>query len=178
MVNPAGRRKVKKRRSRGEKAGIRWGFLAAGMLLAILLGYLTARFVIGPIIGYNADESPIKAEDSSGSDEDKAEKAEETASDDSADKAEETGEKTDATASAATIPEKGYALQFGAFSTKEAAEELSKALMEKGIETEIVEADSVFKVITPVIDEKTEALKALEDVKDKEVADVFIASFG
>ena len=84
-------------------------------------------------------------------------------------------QKTQKTAAA---PEKGYALQFGAFSTREAAEELSKALKEKGIDTEIVEADSVFKVITPVIEEKDDALKALEDAKDKEVTDVFIASFG
>ena len=76
------------------------------------------------------------------------------------------------------MPEKGYALQFGAFSTREAAEELSKILKEKGIETEIVEADSVFKVITPVIEEKDDALEALENAKDKEVTDVFIASFG
>ena len=57
-------------------------------------------------------------------------------------------------------------------------QELSKALKEKGIDTEIVQADSVFKVITPVIDEKDDAIKALDSVKDKEVMDVFITSFG
>ena len=31
------------------------------MIMAVVLGYLTARFVIGPILGYNADESPITA---------------------------------------------------------------------------------------------------------------------
>ena len=41
-----------------------------------------------------------------------------------------------------------------------------------------MEADSVFKVITPVIDEKDDAIKALDSVKDKEVMDVFITSFG
>ena len=87
-------------------------------------------------------------------------------------------EETEEVKKTAAVPEKGYALQFGAFSTREAAEELSNALKEKGIETEIVEADSVFKVITPVIEEKDDALKALDDVKDKEVTDVFVASFG
>ena len=159
MVNPAGRRRIKKRKSRGEKNGVRLGVRAIAVALAILLGYLTARFVIGPIIGYNADESPIKV----------TEQEKESDGKDADDK------KTQKTAAA---PEKGYALQFGAFSTREAAEELSKALKEKGIDTEIVEADSVFKVITPVIEEKDDALKALEDAKDKEVTDVFIASFG
>ena len=40
-----------------------------------------------------------------------------------------------------------------------------------------MEVDSVFKVITPVIEEKDDAIKALDDVKDKDVTDVFIAFF-
>ena len=159
MVNPAGRRRVKKRKSRGEKAGMRLSILGVAILAAILLGYLTARFVIGPIIGYNADESPIKVTEQ----ENKAGKTD--------------SDKSDKTQETAAAPEKGYALQFGAFSSREAAEELSKALKEKGIDTEIVKVDSVFKVITPVIEEKDDAIKALDDVKDKEVTDVFIASF-
>ena len=159
MVNPAGRRRVRKRKSRGEKNGFRLSILG----IAILLGYLTARFVIGPIIGYNADESPIKVTEQDDKSQDKNDKE---------DKNDEEAQKT------AAVPEKGYALQFGAFSSREAAEELSRALKEKGIDTEIVEADSVFKVITPVADQKEDTLKALEDVKDKDVKDVFIASFG
>ena len=162
MVNPAGRRRVKKRKSRGEKAGMRLSILGIAILAAILLGYLTARFVIGPIIGYNADESPIKVTEQKDKSQDK---------DDQDAKDDKETQKTAAT------PEKGYALQFGAFSSREAAEELSKALKEKGIDTEIVEVDSVFKVITPVIEEKDDAIKALDDVKDKEVTDVFIASY-
>ncbi len=163
MVNPAGRRRVRKRKSRGEKSGFRLSILGGAVLAAILLGYLTARFVIGPIIGYNADESPIKVTEQNDKSQNK---------DDKEDKNDEEAQKT------AAVPEKGYALQFGAFSSREAAEELSKALKEKGIDTKIVEADSVFKVITPVADQKEDALKALEDVKDKDVKDVFIASLG
>ena len=160
MVNPSGRRRVRKRKSKGEKTGIRLSVLGIAILAAILLGYLTARFVIGPIIGYNADESPIKVTEQN-------------------DKTQEKDDKDDKdTQKTAAVPEKGYALQFGAFSSRDAAEELSKALKEKGIDTEIVETDRVFKVITPVIEEKDDAIKALDDVKDKEVTDVFIASFG
>lgn len=160
MVNPSGRRRVRKRKSKGEKTGIRLSVLGIAIIAAILLGYLTARFVIGPIIGYNADESPIKVTEQNDKTKEKDDKDGEDA------------QKT------AAVPEKGYALQFGAFSSRDAAEELSKALKEKGIDTEIVETDSVFKVITPVIEEKDDAIKALDDVKDKEVTDVFIASFG
>ncbi len=163
MVKPAGRRRVRKRKSRGEKNGFRLSILGIAIAAAILLGYLTARFVIGPIIGYNADESPIKVTEQDDKSQDKNDKE---------DKNDEEAQKT------AAVPEKGYALQFGAFSSREAAEELSRALKEKGIDTEIVEADSVFKVITPVADQKEDTLKALEDVKDKDVKDVFIASFG
>ena len=163
MVNPSGRRRVRKRKSKGEKTGIRLSVLGIAIIAAILLGYLTARFVIGPIIGYNADESPIKVTEQDDKSQDKNDKE---------DKNDEEAQKTVA------VPEKGYALQFGAFSSREAAEELSRALKEKGIDTEIVEADSVFKVITPVADQKEDTLKALEDVKDKDVKDVFIASFG
>lgn len=165
MVNPAGRRRVKKRKTRGEKKGTRLSILAIAIAAAILLGYLTARFVIGPIIGYNADESPVKVTEQEGNTED-------------TNKADDDGGESKEAQKTGSVPEKGYALQFGAFSTREAAEELSKALKEKGIDTKIVEADSVFKVITPVIDEKDDAIKALDSVKDKEVMDVFITSFG
>ena len=68
----------------------------------------------------------------------------------------------------------GYALQFGAFSSKAAAQSLSDALHEKGIDTKIVELDGVFKVLSPVSEGKTQALAALEKVKEKAVSEVFI----
>ena len=46
MVNPAGRRRVRKRKSRGETNGFRLSILGIAIAAAILLGYLTARFVI------------------------------------------------------------------------------------------------------------------------------------
>ena len=138
------------------------------ILLAVLLGFLTARFVIGPIIGYNADESPVQLNG--------ADKAE-TEQDVGADAAEDSNvSKVEKTANTEEEAEKGYALQFGAFSTKDSAQELSDALESKGIKTKIVEADNVFKVISPVLEKKEEALKALSESKEKEVEDVFITS--
>ena len=71
----------------------------------------------------------------------------------------------------------GFALQFGVFSTKEAATELVNSLASKGIEAKIVESNNQFKVISPIIQTKDEALGKLQEIKDKNVEDVFIASF-
>ena len=74
-------------------------------------------------------------------------------------------------------PESDYALQFGVFSTKEAAEKLAGELVAKGIEADVIEDEEMFKVISPLIETKDEALSQLDGIKDKEVEDVFIASF-
>ncbi|MCI5533547.1 MAG: SPOR domain-containing protein [Firmicutes bacterium] len=140
------------------------GMFVGIILLAVVLGFLTARFVIGPIIGYNADESPVKLEQK----DDKSKKTD----------AEQTEQKASLETGQNQMPEEGYALQFGAFSTKDAAEKLAEALRLKGIETKIVEIDDVFKVISPMLDDKEAALKALQESKDKDVEDVFITSAG
>ena len=75
------------------------------------------------------------------------------------------------------MPESCFALQFGAFSTREAAEKMAASLSQQGITTEIIKADDVFKVISPVMDTKEKALDALEKLEEKEVEDVFVASF-
>ena len=147
------RRKIRKRKVKSENSRVKIGVFAGIIMLAIVLGFLTARFVIGPMIGYNADESPVELEKTA-TEADTEQRVQ--------------GE----------MPEEGYALQFGAFSTKAAAEKLAEALRLKGIETKIVEADDVFKVVTPVIDDREAALKALEESKEKDVEDVFITSMG
>ena len=154
MMSPAGRRKVRKRKAQIKNSRMKLSVITGIMVLAVFLGYITARFVIGPVIGYNADESEIKlAEDRDES---------------------EGGEESEA---AGAVPSEGFALQFGAFSTKDAAEELSEKLEAKGISTIIVEQDDKFKVISPIAGDKKEALTALETAKSKEITDVFIASY-
>lgn len=126
------------------------------MLLAIALGYGTAKFIIGPLLGYDTDESSINLVQ-------KDENKEET--------------KANAEKESSANKSEGYALQFGVFSTKEGAQKLVTSLAEKGIEAEIVEEDNQYKVISPIIKTKDEALDKLNDISDKEVEDVFIASF-
>ena len=148
------RRKVRKRKSNVQNSRMKFGAFFGIILLAVVLGYLTARFVIGPLIGYNADESPAKA-------------AGEADTENSAEDSEEIG----------ALPDDGYALQFGAFSTEEAANELAASLKSKGINTEVVKIDDIYKVISPVLDTKDAALAALSDLPEIPVEDVFIASF-
>lgn len=157
-------RKIRKRKTKSENSRMKMGMFVGIILLAVVLGFLTARFVIGPIIGYNADESPVKLEQK----DDKGKKTD----------AEQTEQKASLETGQNQMPEEGYALQFGAFSTKDAAEKLAEALRLKGIETKIVEIDDVFKVISPMLDDKEAALKALQESKDKDVEDVFITSAG
>ena len=158
------RRKIRKRKTKSENSRMKMGMFVGIILLAVVLGFLTARFVIGPIIGYNADESPVKLAQK----DDKSKKTD----------AEQTEQKASLETGQNQMPEEGYALQFGAFSTKDAAEKLAEALRLKGIETKIVEIDDVFKVISPMLDDKEAALKALQESKDKDVEDVFITSAG
>ena len=158
------RRKIRKSKTKSENSRMKMGMFVGIILLAVVLGFLTARFVIGPIIGYNADESPVKLEQK----DDKGKKTD----------AEQTEQKASLETGQNQMPEEGYALQFGAFSTKDAAEKLAEALRLKGIETKIVEIDDVFKVISPMLDDKEAALKALQESKDKDVEDVFITSAG
>ena len=148
------RRRIKKRKRPNEKTKMKFTSVLVIMILAVAMGYLTATYIIGPILGYNADESPLKV-------------SKET---------EGTKETTEPAESAGSMSE-GYALQFGVYSTKEAAQKLVDSLTLKGIKAEIVEKDGQFKVISPIIRTKDEALNQLNDIKDKTVEDVFIASF-
>lgn len=186
------RRKIRKRKSKAENYKLKTAIIVGAVLMAVLLGFLTARFVIGPLIGYNADESPVQLKQQEDKDDTKdteikadnnADKKSKTddaktaaADKDAADDAKNDGVKaTDATDS--EMPQEGYALQFGAFSTEDAAEKLAEALRLKGIETKIVETGGAFKVISPVLEDRASALKAFDDSKNKEVEDVFITSF-
>ena len=145
------RRKVRKRKNTGQNSRMKfYGFLGI-MLLAVFLGYLTARFVVGPLIGFEVGESPARS----------VEELREDASEESS----------------GTVPTGGYALQFGAFSTEQAAEDLAESLKSQGIETEVTKVDDVYKVIGPLVDTKEKALEALSNLPETGVADVFVAVF-
>ena len=175
MVGQINRRRVKKRKRPNENSKMKFTVFLVIMIVAVALGYLTARFVIGPLLGYYADESPIKIANGGDSKDEEA-----SGEEGSAGETEQQSEASQEDASGADVsaaPEEGYALQFGVFTSKEAAEKLASDLKSKGIETKIIEEDSNYKVISPVVNTKDEAIDELNGIKDKEVEDVFIASF-
>lgn len=165
MVKRRNTRRVRKRRGSAEKTKMKFVSVLVIMVIAVALGYATARFIIGPILGYEADESPITISQNDKDEQNKEDKSKD-----------ENKDKSETKASADAI-EDGYALQFGVFSTKEAAQKLVNSLQEKGVEAKIVKSNNQYKVISPIIKTKDEALNKLNEIKDKEVEDVFIASF-
>lgn len=166
MVGNISRRRIKKRKRPNGNSKMKFASILVIMIMAVILGYLTARFIIGPLLGYDADESPITLTDSGASQNDSESGG--SSADDSEDATESNAE---------SKPEEGYALQFGVFTSKEAADKLAQSLEVQGIETEIIEDDGKFKVISPVVKTKDEAIDELNGISDKEVEDVFIASF-
>ncbi len=167
MYRQPGRRRVRKRKSRNQNNRVKFTVFLGIIVLAVFLGFLTARFVVGALIGYDASESPAKI----------AGETQKKETDSEKDSKDEKNDAEESEASADLVLKDGYALQFGAFSTKEAAEELAEALKSQGIDTEIVRVENMYKVISPVVDTKEKALDALNELPELEVEDVFITSF-
>lgn len=165
MKRRPGRRNVRKRKHRNQNNRVKIGGFLGIIILAVFLGFLTARFVVGPLIGYDASESPAKIA---------GDEKEET---DVENSGSETNAAQDAETSAELVLKDGYALQFGAFSTKEAAEELAESLKSQGIKTDIVRVEKIYKVIGPVMDTREEALDSLNKLPEMGVEDVFITTF-
>ncbi|PWL94496.1 MAG: hypothetical protein DBY08_01230 [Clostridiales bacterium] len=176
MMGQMSRRRVKKRKRPNENSKMKFTMVLGIMIVAVLLGYLTARFVIGPLLGYDADESPIKIANNKAEQDDTVDNSNQDT--DSKDKAADNeGSKNSEETGSDSAPDQGYALQFGVFTSKEAAQKLKEELQAKGIETKVVQEDDNYKVISTVVKTKDEAIEELNGIKDKEVEDVFIASF-
>ena len=67
-----------------------------------------------------------------------------------------------------------YTLQYGVFSSKSGAEELAGKLKTEDIDTEIIEADDQFKVISTQRGTKKEALALLKDTESSYAKGIFI----
>lgn len=152
------RRKIRRYRARGNSGMKFVGFLGI-MIAAVICGYLTARFVIAPLLGYDTQVlkldfpsrlTAVLEEDNSKEEQD--ESAEKDADVD------------------------GYALQFGLFSTRERAEELVSDLADEGIVAEIREVDGEYKVVSALFETKKEALDKLKKTNSKRVSDIFITA--
>lgn len=132
--------------------------------VSIFAGYFTATYVIGPLMGLETKSTLLNFTQNE-------EKKEETKPTESTTENEENiVENRDEGESL-----QGYALQYGSFSTKVAAEASAAELERSGIETEIIEKDGAYKVIGTLFDTKAEAKAELE--KQEGVIDVFITQF-
>lgn len=150
------RRHKKRRPVPYEKSNIIMKFVPALVIiiLAIALGYGTARFVVGPLCGYDLADLKINIKES----EPKAEPKPETKT--------ETKPETEQA--------EGYALQFGCFTTKEKASSLRDRLSEYGINTSIKKTEDGYKVIGETLKSKEEALNELNNIDKTKDIDVFI----
>ena len=127
--------------------------------LSLAAGYLAAAYIVGPILGL--DTAPLVFN----------EKTEEK-SDSEAASGEQQDNEPDETEG---LAESGYVLQYGSFSSKEAAENCVSELKRSGIEAEILEKDGAYKVISPLFDTEQEARAKMENQKN--YVDVFLTHF-
>lgn len=147
--------------------------------LSVCAGYLTAKYVVYPLLGYepaelnvleqlklgggDKSETEKKSETTSQTSETVSVKAEEQAGETKQTEAKTTTETN--TAPSKTVLEDGaevkrtagYALQFGSYSTKAAAQKSLKQLTSSGIQAKIVEKDGAYKIIGKLFDTKEQA---------------------
>lgn len=163
--------------------------------LSVCAGYLTAKYVVYPLLGYEPAElnvwEKLKPGDGDKTDTDQ-ETAETRQTSEASEKAsakagtqageteqmetEPTAESKAATESAPSktvIEDKaevrqaaGYALQFGSYSTKAAAQKSLNQLKNSGIKAKIVEKDGAYKIIGKLFDTKEQAKKHLNGLDE------------
>ncbi len=180
------RRRVRRYRSHRGNSGVKFLGIVGIMVIAVICGYMTARFVIAPLLGYDTEVlkldfpsrlADVFRNDADGNDEDSQEAGSEDNDSEDEDKGDEGEDKEDTDGDTAKNAEKdsGYALQFGLFSTEKRARELADKLDKEGIDAQVREMDDgQYKVISPLVDTKDEALETLKNTESKNVDDIFI----
>ena len=171
------RRRIRRYRSQRGNSGVKFLGIVGIMIVAVICGYMTARFVIAPLMGYDTEvlklDFPSKFLDVFSGDDSKeqSDSEEDNSGADTASASEDNEENTKA-----DTEENGYALQFGLFSTESRAQELVDKLEKEGIEAQIREIDGKYKVISPVEKTKEEALETLKNTESDYVDDIFITT--
>lgn len=172
------RRRIRRYRNQRRNSGMKFLGIIGIMIIAVICGYLTARFVIAPLLGYDTEvlklDLPSKLTAALDKKDDAEDADQSQKSEDEDEDKDESDDDGSTSSDDAGSDEKGYALQFGLFSTKSKAEELVSRLEDEGIDSKIKEVDGKYKVISPVVSTKDEAVEKLKDTDSKEVSDVFI----
>ena len=167
------RRRIKRRPAayRGRKIQVNFVPVIVIICLSVCAGYLTAKYIVYPILGtepaglnmFQGKETNKKDADEQKQEETKAESAIEN-------KSTETSAETTVASTGviedqvelAQAPE--FAIQFGSYSTKDAAEKSASQLKQSGIKVEVVEKDGTYKVISRLFDTKEKAKAALDEM--------------
>lgn len=175
------KRKIKRYRNARRNSGVKFAGILVIMITAVVCGYMTARFVIAPLLGYDTEVLKLdfpskltsildrsKTKDFDGNEDfdisDGETSAKESGNDGEQEKPKETAETKDS----------GYALQFGVFAEKERAEKLSRLLKDDGIDVKIREKDGKYKVTGPLFETKQEAVTKLKSTSTDRVSGIFI----
>ena len=152
------RPRYNRRRPSARGGNERIGFNAVLLILiaAVIAGYLTTRFVLYPMLGFEFPSletiwdkyRPSVSEDKNSTEDSKSEtKEQKTIVEDKKDTSEE-----------------GYVIQFGSFSTKAAAKERVAELKDEGIKTSVIEKDDYYKVVGEIFTTKDKAKTAMADI--------------
>lgn len=154
----------KRRRSRGYRNSQRKGFkinLAPVILILCLsvgCGYATAEYVVAPVVNYIPQLTAERESEATQKKEtEKTEETQETKAvveDDV--KVENTGKIS------------GYAVQFGCYSSKAAAEKAMSEL--DAADLQVLEQNGMYKILGKVFDTKEQAKEALESLTDADKA--------
>ncbi len=154
----------KKRRSRGyrslQRKAAKPNFVPVILILCLSIGcgYATAKYVVDPVVNY----VPQLA----------AESGQEKQSETETLKSDESQKKTDVVEDDVDVEESGkisgYALQFGCYSSKSAAETAMSDL--ETTDLQILEQNNMYKIVGKVFDTKEEAKKALESLTGSDKA--------
>lgn len=158
--------------------------------LSVCAGYLTAKYVVYPLLGYEpaelnvleqlrpgADSKVESSDERTASKQAAEQKAAQTETEKTQKTETEAAERSETTETAAPAPEvledqaevkqaMGYALQFGSYSTKAAAEKSLKQLKSSGIKAKIIQKDGAYKIIGKLFDTKEEAKAQLSGLDE------------
>jgi cell division protein FtsN len=144
--------------NRGKKIQVNFLPIIVIICLSICAGYVTAKYVVYPFLGYEPTGLNLTKP--------KATQATKAPTTKSTQETTTTATKsTDVVDNTANVTRKsGYALQFGSYSTKAAAEKSVADLKTSGIKAEIVQKDGDYKVIGELFDTKQKAKAALAEL--------------
>lgn len=153
------RRGYHQQRNRGSKVKLNFTPVIVILCLSIGCGYAAAKYVVDPVVNYVPQMTAEKEQVNNQAENKDA---------DSKENSSEEKQKTDVLEDEAKVKEKGnisgYALQFGCYSSKAAAEAAMPAVGISGLQ--VIEQSNMYKIIGEVYKTKDEAKAALGELPD------------